>query len=410
MREVWLFQTGEPILTDSNYTRPMRCMNLLDVFLSKGFKVRVFTTNFFHQEKTNRFESYTCIHGPNYEIHFVESPGYRSNISPGRFYDHFMLGRNLSKLLCTFKEKPDFVVIGFPPIEFAYSAATYCIENDIPFTVDVKDKWPDFFYSKAARIFHPFLKLGLFYYEIQTKFIFGSADFITTISASYLRWASEKAARPVKSSDRILYLSDLGSSQVVEHPIEVGDLIGDYSEDNIYIVFFGTLASSFDFGFLDACVESYSGSNVRFLICGDGDNLSSLKSKYSGEIVQFTGWVNKEQLSCLANISSMALAPYIRVDNFLDNIPNKIIDYMKFGLPILTSLNGEVGDIISESNIGLVYSDNENFIDALNFLLENDDLLATMSKNCKELHQVRFDGDVNYQSYVDFVSDYYYGY
>ena len=37
------------------------------------------------------------------------------------------------------------------------------------------------------------------------------------------------------------------------------------------------------------------------------------------------------------------------------SIPNKILDYMSFAIPILTSLDGDAGKILVEQNIGTVY-------------------------------------------------------
>ena len=90
-------------------------------------------------------------------------------------------------------------------------------------------------------------------------------------------------------------------------------------------MFFGTLASSFDFSFLDKCLEIYANSNVRFVICGDGDHLSQLKKTYGSDIVQFTGWISKKQLGGLATVASIALAPYIRIDNFLTIYRTKLL-------------------------------------------------------------------------------------
>ena len=237
MKEVWLFQTGEPIFTDSNYTRPMRCMNLFDVLISRGYKVRVFTTNFYHQEKRHRFTEYSHLERQGYDIHYVDSPGYRTNISAQRFFDHFILGRNLSKLLSSFDYGPAFAVIGFPPIEFAFVAARFCSENNVPFTVDIKDKWPDFFYSKVPKLAHPLLNVLLFHYQNQTRYIFRSADFITTVSDRYLKWAAKKAERDVKESDRVLYLTDIGSDETNNTSVDLSEFIDNYSDTNIYVCF-----------------------------------------------------------------------------------------------------------------------------------------------------------------------------
>ena len=51
---VWILQTGEPLNCDGNQLRPMRAINLSKALVSKGHKVEIISTRFFHQEKRFR--------------------------------------------------------------------------------------------------------------------------------------------------------------------------------------------------------------------------------------------------------------------------------------------------------------------------------------------------------------------
>ena len=51
---VWILQTGEPLNCDLNQLRPMRAINLSNALISKGHKVEIISTRFFHQEKRFR--------------------------------------------------------------------------------------------------------------------------------------------------------------------------------------------------------------------------------------------------------------------------------------------------------------------------------------------------------------------
>ena len=48
----------------------------------------------------------------------------------------------------------------------------------------------------------------------------------------------------------------------------------------------------------------------------------------------------------MKKLSIATLAPYRSTSDFKMSIPNKIIDSLYFGLPIITSLKGEVENII----------------------------------------------------------------
>ena len=51
---VWILQTGEPLNCDGNQLRPMRAINLSKALVSKGHKVEIISTRFFHQQKRFR--------------------------------------------------------------------------------------------------------------------------------------------------------------------------------------------------------------------------------------------------------------------------------------------------------------------------------------------------------------------
>ena len=68
--------------------------------------------------------------------------------------------------------------------------------------------------------------------------------------------------------------------------------------------------------------------------------------------VFFTGWIDYSQLLALKKLSIATLAPYRNTPDFQMSIPNKIIDSLYFGLPIITSLKGEVENIIRKYNVG----------------------------------------------------------
>ena len=101
-------------------------------------------------------------------------------------------------------------------------------------------------------------------------------------------------------------------------------------------------------------------NKVKFIICGDGELRNDLIEKsYNIENIIFPGWVdNEKKIESIALRSSIAIAPYKNYKNFIDNIPNKIIDYLSYGLPILSPLRGEVESLIKTKQLGMSYLEN----------------------------------------------------
>ena len=108
---VWILQTGEPLNCDGNHLRPMRAINLSNALISKGHKVEIISTRFFHQEKRFRKNFQNNITGINETL--VNSPGYKSNISFKRLFDHHILSFNLLINLLKRKDKPDIMFVVF---------------------------------------------------------------------------------------------------------------------------------------------------------------------------------------------------------------------------------------------------------------------------------------------------------
>ena len=123
---VWIVQTGEPIPGDDLKLRPMRAMNLCESLLADGHQVVLFTPLFFHQTKQFRnIENFQYNKRQGLKIVFLSSSGYQKNISLKRFWDHFQLGADLKNKMKSEAKAPDFIIIGFPPIETALIAARH---------------------------------------------------------------------------------------------------------------------------------------------------------------------------------------------------------------------------------------------------------------------------------------------
>ena len=55
---VWILQTGEPLPTDKDFSRPMRAINLSNKLIEKGHKVILWSSSFNHHNKEHRSNDY----------------------------------------------------------------------------------------------------------------------------------------------------------------------------------------------------------------------------------------------------------------------------------------------------------------------------------------------------------------
>ena len=143
---------------------------------------------------------------------------------------------------------------------------------------------------------------------------------------------------------------------------------------------------------------------MRFVFCGTGDKLPHYRKLADGcGSIHFPGWIDAAQIQSLMARSSVGLAPYISNTNFQKNIPNKPIEYLSAGLPIVSSLSGVLQRLIDRHQCGATY-DNANvqqLTSILSRLAKDPDQLRRMSENALQLYQEKFDADLVYAHMAD---------
>jgi len=406
---VWIFQTGEPLQSDSSNTRSMRSIALSNALLQQNHKVVVWSSAFYHQNKTHRVKRYTCLQlSDNYQIRLIPSMGYNKNIGLARILDHIQLAINLRQALSIEKDIPDVAFIGYPPIEFAFVASSWLLKRHVPFVVDVKDQWPEIFIRPFPNIIKPIMKLFFYPYFLCGRRVILNATSVSSITKTFLSWACNFAERQLNKNDKVFPLSSLPGScnKIVKNDISKFWNKNGVKKNKLTRFFFvGTFSSAFDFKTIRKAAESAKKNNLKFqfVLCGDGETLKDVKNDFSLlDNVVFPGWINQPQMRFLADISDAALAPYFNHSDFLMSVPNKVTDYLSFGSPIITPLKGEVKKIILKYSVGLTYkeSDANSLLKVLLKVHYDKKNCSLMSKNAKNLYLNKYNGEIIYENMI----------
>jgi glycosyltransferase involved in cell wall biosynthesis len=400
---IWILQTGEPLPTDQIDRRPMRATNLSNKLVSAGHNVTLWSSSFNHQEKIQRSCKYK-VHsvGDNLEIRLIPSRGYKSHIGIERLIDHAQMAWNLRQLLKHEEAIPDVAFIGYPPIEIAAVMSKWLKKRNVPILLDVKDLWPSIFIDAFPAMLRPFARVLFHPYFYLAKRTMRDVDGISTMSHSFLSWCLSFINRPKSENDKIVRLtvsnseidtSELNSVKLWWYELGVKD-------DSPKLFFTGTFSTAFDFNPIYIAAKEMD--DCQFILCGHGPCLDETRELMKDlPNVVFPGWIDRSQMEGLANMSIASLAPYKNVKNFTLNIPNKIVDSLMLGLPILSPLKGEVAALIKSNKVGYTYNDNISLSDCIQSLLNNDKLQKKMSENAKKLYDEEFEFDKVYDSLVD---------
>jgi len=108
-------------------------------------------------------------------------------------------------------------------------------------------------------------------------------------------------------------------------------------------------------------------------------------------------------MAALLRMTSIGVAAYS--GRALQSLPYKAFEYMAYGLPILSSLNGELKEILEDEIIGKFYRplDVDSFCRELNWLLENSDIRTEMGRRAKKLFDDKYSTNVIYPNMVSYI-------
>ncbi len=407
--KVWILQTGEPLHCDGGNPRPMRAMNLADALVAKGHDVVIWSSAFYHQDKRSRTAYYQEIEvSKGLLIRLVPSPGYSRNIGIGRLYDHFRLGKNLSRILKSFSsDHPDVIFVGFPPIEAASVMVSFAHARAVPVVLDAKDQWPEIFLEVLPKFLWPLGRLVLYRYFLERRRIFSRATAFCSMSDEFIDWmcvVADRERRPVDCS------APLTAAPREFSDAELGSAKRWWREQGVDLetkkraVFIGSFSSAFDFYVIFLLAEMALANNnpCQFVICGEGGDSSAVRALFRGcRNVVVSGWIDSPKIKVLYESSSAMIAPYRPNDAFSRSIPNKIMDALCYGCAIISTLDGKTRSLVSSSRIGRCSDDIKALYVELAQLIDDDAYRSSVSARCRDLYQTHFNFDVVYGALVD---------
>ena len=407
---VWILQTGEPLHIDGGNPRPMRAMNLGNALIASGHQVVLWSSAFFHQEKRHRSKKAERITiSEQLEIRLIPSPGYQRNIGLDRLWDHAVLAFNLNRQLQQEETTPDVAFIGYPPIEAAAVMTRWLYMRGVPSILDVKDQWPSFFLDALPKPLRGIGRIALWPYYYLGRRAMREASGLSAMAETFLEWALNFAGRSRGGHDQIFPLTSPSSAlskDGLENARTWWSTQGiKFDADIMRLVFIGSHMSVFDFQPVREAAQLFAQRNakVEFVICGDGGFSAELRAMLADlPNVFFPGWVDRAQIETLAEISHAALTPYRNIDNFTTNLPNKVIDSLSLGLPILSPLQGEVANLIETYGVGLRYGTDSgtSLVGCIEALISNQALRQKMSNNARRLYRERFSYETVYGGLV----------
>lgn len=403
---IWYVSLYEPLPIDGRGIRKMRTGLLTDALVAGGHEVELWLPGFEHvHHKHVVFDSSSQYINKNLTIQYIKGCGYKKDISIRRLVHNIQIAQNFSRIARLKSNIPDIIITQIPSLELAKAVTSFSIKYDIPLVVDIRDIWPDV-YKRLIPKRLIFLYKYIFFQQLRSlRFILKNAEIVTAVSKEFLEWAKFNGSRGDRYFDQVFYIG---------HPLNEGEVLdiskisSRLKEEGIVhtdkIVFFsGTFCGSYDFDIVFKSAELLlsKNRNIKFIFAGKGKGEDILKSlsTLSNNII-YLGWLDSNELRYLLSISAIGLAPYS--DNSLMSLPNKPFEYMAASLPIVSSLKGELSQLLVEKKCGLTYDakDPEDLAEKVLYIVNNLNVAQNMGENGKRAIEEEFSSEYVYKNFV----------
>jgi glycosyltransferase involved in cell wall biosynthesis len=358
---VWLVTIGEPLPTDRD-PRSLRTGMVAEMMARAGHEVVWWTSEFDHSRRRHRFATdVSRMIRPNLRLEALRGVAYRRSVSFTRLANHAELAYKFWRAVGR-EPRPDLIVSSLPTIELCLVAARYGRAASVPVVLDMRDMWPDIFAELAPRALEPLARAALSPLARALARACADATAITGITDAFVDWGVTYAGRARSPLDRAFPLGYSGTrpdAGALAAARQFWRARGVTEESGEFIAcFFGAVGRQFDIDtVLDAAhILARRGRRARFVFCGDGDDLRRLREAAHGlPGVTFPGWVDRAQIAALMDLSSVGLAPYVGGMGYEASYPNKIIEYLSSGLPIVTCLEGLLRELVERDGVGVYY-------------------------------------------------------
>jgi len=410
----WIVCVGEPLPVDIEAPRLYRAGQLAERLVQRGHKVVYWAATLNHANKTFRATENKKIRvRENYDLVLLHGRRYQKNVSLRRVLHSYDVAKNFMHLAVNLSQRPDLILASYPTIELSNACVRFGRSHNIPVILDVRDLWPDIFEDYlpklAALLFRPVRS----YFDHVARRAFAGATAVTGISDGFINWALQKGDRKSTNLDQHFFHAYLPYEPSGEEmrlaekyltKAGVSNLPDDFLVVHIGNLSFDTeLACSID---AVRMIPPEIRGNFQLVICGLGEALDSLQRQAADlPNVIFPGWLNKTQISVLLNRASVGIVPYLSTRNFQAAIPNKVGEYLSAGLPIVSTIQGDLAVFLEAEKCGITVPNNspQEFASAIVDLYKCDEKRERMSQQAYEVFRQYFDANKVYDDYCEYI-------
>ncbi len=410
---IWLITIGEPLPTDGSNERLLRTGILADYLNHQGHEVLWWTSSFDHSRKRQRTDRDKRISvRDRYDIFLLAANSYSSNVSLRRMRNHRAVARKF-RTLAPYEPLPDAIICSWPLVELCTQAVQFGNARNVPVVLDFRDMWPDAIVDLVPGFVRPAAKLALRSTYRDARYAASHATAITGITEKIVDWGLGFADRPQSGLDQAFpmgYRKQAVGEEDLEEGIRFWRSQGiDEGKSEFVVCFFGCIGRHFEIKPIIKAARrlELSKRRFKFVLCGDGPHLAQWRRLAAGcPNIVLPGWVDAAKIRSLMSLSSAGLAPYHSSWDFTISLPNKPIEYLSAGLPVISSLQGELAALLAKNDCGLTYQNGsaDDLVRVLSDCYDSREYCARMAKNAAALYREQFVAETVYGQMCDYLT------
>lgn len=406
-RRVWIINPYGALPSEG--WRATRTVLLASTLAESGFEVTWFRSAFSHIAK--RTTPTAAQRELGIEIRAVRACAYTRNISVRRLVSEAMFAVSMLRDGRAERAAPDVIIAGHATQFSGVAAALLARYYHVPLVIDMFDLWPEAFrlvLPPRLRALAP-LVFGPLY--LIRRLVFRRASAVIALARVNLEVARAVATRA--SADRCLLVyegfdSDANSSDP-SAALPATLTAASTQAHVLRVVYAGTLGQGYD---IDGIVKAARilrrrGVPVQFIVAGDGPGRAKLEAAVASDPspnLAYVGSLSPPELSRLYRESHVGLCPYLPDSTVA--MPCKVYDYFAGGLAIISSLRGELEELLTEKQIGVQYRSGsaESLADAIAALASDRVRLDALRANARG-EAARFERRAQYAKVVRLLDD-----
>lgn len=406
MKKIWFVSDSEPIPELTGKGRLMRAGKLAQYAAELGNKVTWWSSTWLHYEErfySNKEEKIDL--NANLRLHLLHvKKAYKKHVSFDRIQYCKNIAREFRKAIEK-EEKPDVIHCSWPLIELGYECAKYGRKYNIPVVLDIRDLWPDIFIQPFQGLMEKVALCGIhLLYGKKTRYAMKYATQIIGVTEDAVS-LSNKWGRSRKEIDHVLVLA-YQKRAYKESEIQLAEAMWNelgIIKGQFVVIYIGSIHfRNAQLRLVIDAAKQINNKNVKFVLCGKGPDyeLALNETKELDNIV-LPGYRNDTELYVLGKLASAGLLPYSNTPDFINALPNKLGEYLYYGIPVFTTLQGASKKLLEESNCGFYFNSCKELIQKIEQLESQEKVFKQMKENAHSLFEKSFDADVVYKDYCD---------